>query len=178
MEILRRLWNEETLTEDDVVVKQALFILAGLIVLCIGVAAIYFDGAAKPYGRPGKLPEPTNQYQIYKERQIVSETECSLELYYNAPSGVEIEYVLKDAEGKCIATGVETNDGKAGKITLVLKKPEVGKSYTINFESSCKKIKLGQEKLDKPKLVGTSNCSYTLTCGQDGYVDFEKRLTK
>lgn len=156
--------------------KRALVILAGLIVWCIGMVA--FDGAPIPYGRPGKLPEPINQYQIYKEKEIgsLNKTDCGLELYYKAPEGAEIEYVLKDAEGNCLLSGVENDEGK---IVLVLKKPEAGKAYSIKLETVCKitkvRTKLELEKLDKPKIIGTWNRSYVVSCGQDGYVDFEER---
>lgn len=152
--------------------KQALVILAGLLVLCIGSAAVAFVGAPLPYGRPGKLPEPINQYWIYKEKEIgsLNPTECCLELYYQAPEWAEIEYVLKDAEGNCLVSGVEARTGKEGKITLVLKTPEAGKAYSISFESTCRIIKPDLKEI----VVGTWSCAYSVSCDLKGYVDFEK----
>lgn len=159
MEILRRLWNEKALTEARIVIKNSFMVLAGLIVLCIGVAAVVLAGASKPYGRPGKLPEPINQYQVYKEKEIGSlkQSEWGLELYYKAPEGARVEYVVKDSADNVLASGTASPEGGEGKITLVLKKPEPGKSYSIKFVSTCKL-------LDGEKSVGSWNSSYLVTC--------------
>lgn len=159
-------------------IKATLRLICLVMVLAFSIGNVCFADIPDIHGghRRPIPPPPPIQYQITTEAHNAnySENQLAITLYYVAPEGAQVDYVV-EADNNSISTKASDT---TGKLLLVLDKPKVGESYTVSLKTSCYQTmvytKFGMKKTQTPELIGSWDCNYKLTGEKNGYVEIER----
>lgn len=161
--------------------KRILHIISLIMVLCLGIASVAFADVPNPYGRPKRpIPQPVEQFWVYREADSYNKDmdNFTIDIFYKAPIGCDVEYAVKDDKGNLILKNVVTNEEENGQFSLVLEKPAVGKIRFYNLEAQCYKAMVktpfGFKRMNNRQYLSSWNQIYTVTAKENGDLEIER----
>lgn len=162
-------------------VKRFWHIISLIMISCLSIVSVAFADVPNPYGRPkGPLPPPPEQFWIYREAEFYNKDmeNFTIEIYYKAPMGCDVEYTVKDDKGNLILKNVVTNEEENGQFSLVLEKPAPRKIRFYNLEAQCYKAMVktpfGLKRMEKREYFASLNQIYTVTAKENGDLEIER----